>query len=140
MLVLHLFIGIGAIAGGFAAISEPVSPLGAPVGMLEHSPFKDFLIPGMILFGFIGIGNIISAVVMRFNSKYQGYLSGVTGGGLVVWIVVQCIMIRGIVALHVIFFTLGAVQCVFALTLLYMEDLFPMNVVKNILRAGGHFI
>lgn len=140
LFILHLFIGIGAAAGGFAAISEPYSPMGAPLEMLEHSPFDSFFIPGLILFGFIGLGNIACAVVTRVGEKYRGLFSGFMGSGLVVWIVVQCIMLRGVGALHVIFFILGGVQSVLALFLLYKEDMFPMNIVKDILRESGHFV
>lgn len=139
LLALHILIGIGALAGGFAALSNPYAPMGAPVSMLEHSPFDSFFIPGLILCGFIGLGNIACAVAMKLRTRYQGWFCGVMGGGMLVWIIVQCIMIRGVVALHVIFFVFGAIQCVLALVLLYKENLFPMNIVKYILIKTGMF-
>jgi hypothetical protein len=101
---LHLLVGIGAMAGGFAAISNPQSPLGAPVDMLKYSPFSDFLIPGILLFGIIGIGNVVSTVFVQRNPWYLPYVSSVFGGALVIWIVVQCIMLRSVAFLHVLFF------------------------------------
>lgn len=50
LFILHLFVGIGAVSGGLAAITNPTEPLGASVELLKNSPFKDYLIPGIILF------------------------------------------------------------------------------------------
>jgi hypothetical protein len=37
--------------------------MGAPVSMLEGSPFTSFLIPGIVLFVLFGIGNVIGAIL-----------------------------------------------------------------------------
>lgn len=48
--ILQLFIGLGAVAGGLGLVLESDgSNLGMPLSMLEHSPFSDFLIPGLVL-------------------------------------------------------------------------------------------
>lgn len=129
---LHLFVGIGAMAGGLAAITNSQEPLGAPLSLLKNSPFSDFLVPGIILFTVIGVGNILSAVTMYFKSKFQGYISSVFAWGLVIWIVVQCIMIHTIGALHVIFFFYGLVQAALAAVIMFEKKLFPFNIVMNI--------
>lgn len=132
---LHVFVGIGAMAGGLAAISNPQAPLGAPVSLLENSPFSNFLIPGIILFTVIGVGNIVGAVTMLFKSKFQGYISSVLGCGLVIWIVVQCIMLGTIAALHVIFFCYGLLQGILAAAIMFEKKLFPANIVINIYKG-----
>lgn len=133
---LHLFIGVGGMAGGFAAISNPSSPMGAPVDMLVNSPFTDFFIPGLILFGFIGICNVLAALLYKFKPVLRGYASGIMGGGLMVWLIVQCIMIQGVGALHVIFFVFGLIQAILAVVILYDANLFPMNIVKKLLKRA----
>lgn len=130
---LHAFIGLGAMAGGMMAILYPQGPGGMPVDALKNSPFTDFLIPGIILFAFIGLGNVASAVTILFRSKYQGYISSVLGWGLMIWIVVQCIMLQAIVSLHVIFFCLGAVQAALAMAILFLRRQFPANIALSIL-------
>ncbi|UNC91038.1 hypothetical protein [Candidatus Contubernalis alkaliaceticus] len=107
---LHVFVGIGAVAGGLAAISNPQEPLGMPADLLVNSPFSNYLIPGIILFSIIGIGNIISAYMFHFKSKYQGYISSVFSWALVIFIVVQCIMLNSVVFLHVLYFIIGLVK------------------------------
>jgi hypothetical protein len=127
LLILHVFVGTGAMAGGYAAISNPQAPLGVSLEILKNSPFSSFLIPGILLFMVIGVGNIIGALTILFKAKYQGYFSGVVSCGLVIWIIVQCIMLRTIHALHIIFFTLGAIQGFLSAVIIFNQKLFPAN-------------
>lgn len=131
LFAMHLFVGIGAIAGGLAAITSPRNPLGMPVETLKNSPFSDFLIPGIILFTIIGLGNVFSAILFRYKLKYQAYVSGVISGALVIWIVVQCIMLQAVAALHVIFFMIGLLQCALSAMILFERRLFPANLVLD---------
>ena len=127
LFALHLFVGIGAVFGGLAAILDPQEPLGISAVFLVNSPFTNFLIPGIILFTIIGLGNIISALTLRFNSQNQGYISFVFGMALVIFIVVQCIMLNSVVSLHVIFFMIGIVKTVLSVIVLRNLRLFPFH-------------
>lgn len=109
LFALHLFVGIGAIGGGLAAILNPCEPLGMPVDALKHGPFSNYLIPGIILFTVIGLGNLAGALALRFSWRFRFYTSWTLGWALVIWIVVQCIMLQDVVFLHVLFFFIGAV-------------------------------
>lgn len=131
LFALHLFVGAGAVFGGLAAITDPKAPLGIPIEVLKNSPFNNFLIPGIILFTLIGLGNIFSALMFRFNSRFQGYISSVFSWALVIWIVVQCIMLNSIAALHVIFFTIGLIEASLSMIILYEQRLFPINLFLN---------
>ena len=123
LFALHLFVGIGAMAGGLAAITNPQAPLGISVEVLKNSPFSNFLIPGIILFTIIGLGNIISALMFRFKSRFQGYISSVFSWALVIWIVVQCIMMNAIVFLHVLFFIIGLIEAGLSMIILFEKRL-----------------
>lgn len=129
LFALHMIVGVGAVAGGFAAISNPWNPLGAPASMLEHSPFQNFLIPGILLFAVIGLGNLVSAAAVFFRPWYRAYVSSVFSWALVIWIVVQCVMLRSVVFLHVLFFLIGAVEAALSMILLFQQRLFPSNLV-----------
>jgi len=60
--------GPGALAGGAAAIIDPYNPFGVNAdALLRHSPFTDFLIPGLLLFGVIGLGNLFAALAFFRN-------------------------------------------------------------------------
>ena len=56
LLILLALLGLGAIFGGGVLIISPNGKLfGMPLSMLDNSPFNNFLIPGIILFGVLGI-------------------------------------------------------------------------------------
>ncbi len=108
LFALHLFVGLGAIGGGLAAILNPHAPLGMPVEALRNAPFSSYLIPGIILFVVIGLGNLFGAAALRSRWRLRGYTSFVLGWALMIWIIVQCIMLQDVVFLHVLFFLIGA--------------------------------
>ncbi len=136
LFALHILVGIGAVCGGLAAITDPNSPMGIPTETLEYSPFDNFLIPGLILFAVIGLGNLLSAGMFLARTKYQGYISSVFSWALVIWIIVQVIMLRSVVFLHVLFFLIGLVQALLSAALLFEKRLFPANVVLKILKSN----
>jgi hypothetical protein len=129
VIALHGFIGVGAISGGTACLANPFSPLGTTVEMLKNSPFESFLIPGILLFSVIGIGNIFAAILVLKNWDYWGYSTGILGGALVIWIVVQCIMLQAIAFLHGLFFIFGLLQICLGLARLFEKHQFPMGSI-----------
>jgi hypothetical protein len=128
---LQVFVGIGAVPGGLAAILNPQNPLGVPVESLRHSPFSDYLIPGIILFVVIGLGNLGSALFFLRRSRYQGYVSSVFGWALVIWIVVQCIMLQSVGYLHVIYLIIGLLETALAMALIWEQQLWPANLIER---------
>jgi hypothetical protein len=132
LFVLHVVIGVGALGGGYACIVEPMAPLGAPLSMLEGSPFGSFFIPGLVLFGLFGIGNIVGAVLLANKVKWHGYIAGMLGGGMVIWIVVQVLIIDTIVFLHILFFTFGIIEATIGLSMLLQADLFPAQLIRKV--------
>jgi hypothetical protein len=111
---IHLFTGLGALAGGYACIADPYNPLGAPASMLEGSPFSSFLIPGLVLFILFGFGNLIQLLFIRKNVWWKSLGEGVLGGGMILWIVIQVAIIGSIVFLHIAFLAIGIIQAVIA--------------------------
>jgi len=131
LFALHVFVGTGAMAGGLTAITNPRNPLGIPTESLVNSPFSNFLIPGIILFTVIGLGNVFSALMFRFKSRFQGYISSVFSWALVIWIVVQCIMLNSVGFLHILYFMIGLFEAGLSMALLFEQCLFPANIVLS---------
>ncbi len=134
LLVLHLFVGIGALGGGLAAILDPLEPAGVPLELLEHSSFDDYLIPGLILFTVIGVGHIFSALSVFLWPGYRGYVSSVFSWALMIFIVVQCIILRAVNILHVIFFLIGLYGAVLAALILFEKRQFPAGLILDRLK------
>lgn len=137
---LQCFIGFGACAGGLSAVMNPVAPLGIPPETLEHSPFETFLVPGLFLLIVIGLGNIFSFLISKIFTEARGYLSGFMGIMLVLWIIIQCIFLRAIAPLHVIFFVLGVVQGLLALKVIFALSQWPYYDIKFFIARHRHRI
>ncbi|MPW26066.1 hypothetical protein GC105_09710 [Alkalibaculum sp. M08DMB] len=119
LLFLHIFIGIGALFGGFFAFTDTTGiQFGMPATeVLKDSPFTSFLIPGIFLFVIIGLGNILTYIICKKNYKLQYYISGCMGLILTMWIVIQCYILNSIHVLHISFFTFGFIQIILAIIL-----------------------
>ena len=118
-LILLLVNGVGAILGGWGFIRDPISggAMQMPLENLEHSPFKDYLIPGIILFVFNGLFSLGIFILTLVKYKrypalliFQGYI-------LSIWIIVQLIMIRSFHYLHAIFGGIGVILIILGLLL-----------------------
>ena len=91
---LQFFIGAGAIAGGLQLIIVPDgSCMGMNPDILIHSPFPNFLIPGIILVTIIGLGNLFGFWLSLRRIKFAGIGGVVLGIGLIIWILVQIFFI-----------------------------------------------
>ena len=118
-IITHFFVGTGALAGGTAAIVNPYDPMGVNSGeLLKYAPFSDFLLPGLILFAIIGLGNITAGFMLFTKWTIRPITSGFFAVTLIFWIVVQCVILQSIAVLHVIFFMTGIFQGILSLFLL----------------------
>lgn len=120
VVVLLLFNGIGALYGGYNFITDPSGgKMQIPLSYLEHSPFKDYLIPGIVLFCVNGLLSMltIAAIILKLSVyPLLVMLQGLLLGG---WIVVQMILLQTFFApLHLPFLLIGLVLLVFGYKLL----------------------
>ncbi|MFP4662386.1 MAG: hypothetical protein ACLFPF_09350 [Halanaerobiales bacterium] len=108
---------------------NPNEPMGMSVDALKYSPFSNFLIPGLFLLIVLGFGNMIVAYLIHKQSSYRAYASFIQGWILVCWIVIQCIMLYTINILHVIYFLLGLIMVILAVTIIFKKRLFPADLI-----------
>ena len=72
LVVLLVVIGIGGIISGLMLFLAPDGSLmQMPVDVLDGSPFPDFLIPGIILFLFIGIFPVLAGFSLVRKPAWQ---------------------------------------------------------------------
>lgn len=103
---LLLFNSIGALYGGWHLINHPDgSSLKISLDLLEHTPFSNFLIPGIILFSVNGVFSFSVFILILLNFRRYPLFVYVQGILLAGWIVIQCILLREINFLHI---TLGS--------------------------------
>jgi len=92
--VLEVLLGVGAIAGGLALMLGPrgeIMPL--PLSALEGSPFDTYLVPGLILFGVLGLGSLAAALLVWLRHPLAPVSAIVVGVVLLIWIAVEIAII-----------------------------------------------
>lgn len=89
-----LFQGLSGLAGGFGLIRDPTgSAIGIPSSWLEGSPFRDYLIPGVVLFVVLGVVPVMVAWAVWVGLQWAWIASLIIGAALVIWITVQILVI-----------------------------------------------
>ena len=109
--VLHWFVGIGAVAGGLAGVSDPTgAAVGITVDALERGPFRDYFVPGLFLMVVLGFGNLVAGFVFRKRpGRAASLISLALFMVLALWILVQ-VYVMGVanaVWLHWLYLALG---------------------------------
>lgn len=89
-MALELFLSAGALAGGLALILGPrgeIIPL--PVSSLAGSPFDTYLVPGLILFGVLGLGPLVAVVMTLRRHRLAPVAAVMTGMAILAWLAVE---------------------------------------------------
>lgn len=90
-----LFNGMGALYGGWQLANDPTGgSMQMPLSYLQYSPFKTYLIPGIVLFIANGIGSLVVLGLMAARNPY--YPLGVLAEGFILggWISIQMLMLQ----------------------------------------------
>ena len=67
--------------------------LDLPSEWLDGTPFGDYFIPGLILFGVVGGSMLIASRIVWSRSRFSGPVSLIAGSVLLIWIAVQVVLI-----------------------------------------------
>ena len=118
LIILLLLNGIPATLAGFSLITDPTgSGLKMDVSLLEFSPFKTFLIPGLILFSLNGLFSFITLFFVLMKYKHYPLLVICQGLILTGWITVQMVMVMNSSWLQLMYAAVGIVLMVSGLLL-----------------------
>ena len=120
--LLLLFNGTGALYGGWSLITRPDgSGIHLSMDWLEHTPFQNYLIPGLILFVTNGIFSIVVLATMLLSVKGYSLLVVAQGAVLTGWIAIQMILMQTVYYLHIILGSVGILLLVFGWMLLHWQ-------------------
>jgi hypothetical protein len=110
-MVLEIFLGIGALFGGIQFILSPDGHLlGVPLRMLAGTPFHSFLVPGLLLFTFVGLGPMAAAAITARRRAIGPLAAFAVGLTLMGWITVEMVIFAGLTSLFWAFYlVLGTV-------------------------------
>ena len=122
LVVLMIFQAVSAIGGGLALVISPSGKLmQMPLSMLKHSPFPNFLIPGLFLLIVLGLLPAYAAYALsrkpncrlceRLNPDKKVHwawsLAFFIGIVLILWIDLEVMFLRAVDILHLIYALLG---------------------------------
>jgi hypothetical protein len=93
VLWLCLFTGVTSMVGGVSLLLDPGREL--------------FLLPGLILFGVVGLGNLVAAALEARRVARSELVVSVAGAALTGWIVMQLVMRGSLSWLQLIYFAVG---------------------------------
>jgi hypothetical protein len=116
--VLEILLGIGALFGGGQFVLAPDGHLiGVPLKMLAGTPFHSFLVPGLVLFTFVGVAPIVAAVITAQRQALGPLAAIAVGVTLMGWITVEMVIFAGLTSLLWAFYlVLGTVIAAVGLT------------------------
>jgi hypothetical protein len=105
-----VFLGITAPIGAIPLILHPSgAPLQMPLSLLAHSPFSNFLIPGIILLAANGLLSFVVLALVLLKAGRYGWWVVLQGCVLTGWITIQVAMIRSLSWLHFLYWAVALV-------------------------------
>lgn len=109
-IALLAFLGVTAIGGGIALVFGTPGGLAPPTEWLNELPIVDsWLLPGLVLGVGFGVGSLLIAyaVLRRWDRAWLGVL--IIGLGMVAWIGLELVYLRGFSWLQAVYGPLGLV-------------------------------
>jgi hypothetical protein len=108
LFILIAFIAVTSTLSGLLMISSPDgSILNLPLSLLNGTPFKNFLIPGILLTVIVGSVNLVAVFynTQRDPIRYKW----ATAGGIMItaWIIAQILLIQSAHWLHFLYLGIG---------------------------------
>ena len=112
------------MGGGLALIAGPDGTIvNMPLSELQHGPFRNFLVPGWLLFGVVGLLNTLAGLLVLRRYAVGNTAAFISGGAIAIWIVVEMMLVYSSHWLQVLYLGVGlAIQ---ALALLRARALRP---------------
>jgi hypothetical protein len=124
LLIIEAFNGLSGLLGGVGLILDPTAAtLGMDLNWLEGTPFKSYLIPGIVLFSVNGIGNTSGAIASGKKHKYSPEAGLILGMFMMLWIISQVAWIGYKSFLQPLYFSTGLIQVILSIFLLRIKKM-----------------
>lgn len=126
LLIVQAFVAVTALAGGLALVVGSIDPALAsvlipPGTYLEGSPFRSYLVPGLLLIVLVAGVHALAFVAVLTDSRCKNMLSAAGGFACAIWIFVQMIYIP-FSFLQALYFVIGVVELALTMVVLGIVD------------------
>jgi hypothetical protein len=130
LIALHSLLGLSALIPGAMFMLAPDGHLiQMPMSNLKESPFRDYFVPGLLLFCFVGVFPALVAYglwrmpawnwpdfINPFKKMHWSWAGSLAAGViLIIWITVQVFLIKSVAFLHYLYWGWGAVLMILTL-------------------------
>ncbi len=115
LFLLTAFVALTAIVSGALLVSYPDgSQLNMPISLLKATPFKSFLIPGILLTVVIGGVNLV-AVILNIQTHPLRYKWAIAGAIITIcFAVVQMLLLSLLFWLHIVYLIIAILMILLA--------------------------
>lgn len=118
LFTLICFVAITTLFAGIILMSVPDgSMLRLPISILHTTVFKDFRLPGFLLFLFVGGTNLFAAFYLLINSNKKFNWTLIAGTVTILWVIIQWMLIENTMLTDLIYFLTGAFVVLLSLQL-----------------------
>lgn len=94
LMAVLIFQGLSGLGGGLVLVIDPTGgAIGIPLEWLGGSPFRDFLIPGLVLLTFLGVGPLFVVVGLWRRHPWSWPASLAIGAMLLAWLAVEILIV-----------------------------------------------
>jgi len=107
LLVIDAFVGLTALGGG---ITKATGIARLPPALLEGTPFRSYLIPGLVLALVVGGSATVATIATLFDNDAGATTSIVAGVIMVGWIAGELRLLRQQSWLEAVYFAVGLVM------------------------------
>lgn len=121
--ILCLFNALTAIPSGVLLMLYPDGRIFQfPPGLLEHTPFRDYFLPGAFLSMMVGGSALVATFAMFRNSGYQYRLAMASGVILIGWILIQTMLLQSVHWLHISYFVIGMLVLILSVVFINQDE------------------
>jgi hypothetical protein len=115
LVVLLIFGAFSAFGGAVLAII--FNGAGVPLEHLAGTPFRSFLVPGLVLGVIVGGTHLVAMIGLLTQRRWALLMTTVAGFGMLIWIFIE-LAIVGYSWLQSVYFGLGALELILVFALL----------------------
>lgn len=113
-IILLIINGVSGLAGGYGLTADPSgNRVKMPLELLAGSPFNNFLIPGLVLFTFIGVSSLVVAYLTANHFKHSSLLLIYQGITVWIWLIVELLIIKTLDPLQLVYGLIGLILILF---------------------------
>jgi hypothetical protein len=127
--LLLAFVMLSSVAGGINLILFPNgTALHLHTGMLQNTPFSNFLLPGIISLVVTGGSSLLALVLARDRSIYTLPAAILCGLTVIVWTSLVTLCLKNISAANLVYWAVGVALVVISL---YLQNMYDQHAVAS---------